>query len=513
MMPRAGAICGVCFFLFCSSTAAQEPAHEHPAPEKLGKVAFSTSCRPEVQTEFNRAVALLHSFAYSAADEAFAGVTAADSECAMAHWGRAMSQIHQLWEPALSPSGLERGRAEWEQAQQSRSKVVREREYIAALGEIFRDAGSQPYESRARRYEEAMSTLAAHNPADAEAQIFYALSLLAIASPEDRTHSNQKKAAEILEPLHRNLPEHPGIVHYLIHAYDNAEMAARGLPAAREYAQIAPSAPHALHMPSHIFTRLGMWEESIRSNLAAQAVAHDQGDTGEELHAMDYLVYAYLQRGRNSDAEGVLRQLEAMGTLPAGQFKSGYAATAMPVRYAVERRQWGEAALCHSSPEAQRSVAAIAAWARAIGLARGGHPAEAGVEIRALRQMEVQLRTSGSSYWATQVHIQMLEASAWVRDANGNAAEAASLLREAADTEDNLEKLPVTPGPVVPAREQLGDLLLQQGHPQQALTEFESSLQASPGRRGALQGALAAAEKSNDEPKARLYRLALQKGS
>lgn len=509
-MRPTGVIGVVCSILLCSATAAQEPAHEHPAPEKLGKVSFTTSCRPEVQTSFNRAVALLHSFAYSAADEAFATISAADSECAMAHWGRAMSQIHQLWEPALSPSGLELGEAEWRQAQQIGSKVVREQDYIAALRVVFREAESQPYSVRARRYEEAMGALAVHYPADAEAQIFFALSLIATAPPDDRTHSNQKKAAEILEPLHRNLPEHPGIVHYLIHAYDNAELAARGLPAAREYAQIAPSAPHALHMPSHIFTRLGMWEESIRSNLAAQAAARAQEDTGEELHAMDYLVYAYLQRGRNSDAEGVLRQLDAMGSLPVGQFKTGYAATAMPVRYAVERRQWNEAAHCTSGPGAQPHVAAIAAWARTVGLAREGRAAEAAAAIQTLHQLEAQLRTSGISYWAIQVHIQALEAAAWVTDANGNAAEAANLLREAADTEDKLEKLPVTPGPIVPAREQLGDLLLQQGHPQQALAEFEMSLLASPGRRGALQGALAAAEKSNDEPKARLYRLALQ---
>ncbi|HKO04302.1 MAG TPA: hypothetical protein VJW51_06120 [Candidatus Acidoferrales bacterium] len=503
----------ICFLCLALPTAAmaQEQHHEHPAPEKLGKVSFPTSCRQEVQATFDRGVALLHSFAYSAADETFAAVSASDPQCAMAHWGRAMSRFQQLWEPALPGTSLERGSEEVKKAQQIGTESEEEREYVAALALIFQPGDSLPYPARAHRYEEAMGALAAHYPGDAEAQIFYALALLATASPDDTTHGNQKKAVEILEPLHDRLPEHPGIVHYLIHACDNSEMAARGLPAARAYAHIAPSAPHALHMPSHIFTRLGMWEESIQSNLAARAAAHEQGDTGEELHAMDYLVYAYLQKGRSGDAAGVLQQLRAMETFSQEQFKAGYAATAMPVRYAIERRQWAEAADCRSGAGAPPHVAAIAAWARAVGLARAGKPAAAKAEVQTLRQLEEELRTSARSYWASQVHIQVLEASAWMAHANGKAAEAEAFLRDAAEREDSLEKLPVTPGPIVPAREQLGDLLLESGRPEQALVEFESSLLLSPGRRGALEGALQAAELAKDETKARKYRVALQK--
>ncbi|HKM91154.1 MAG TPA: hypothetical protein VJX29_11110 [Candidatus Acidoferrales bacterium] len=502
--------CLLCLVLPTAAIAQEQP-HEHPAPEKLGKVSFPTSCRPEAQATFDRAVALLHSFAYSVADETFAAASAADPQCAMAHWGRAMTHFHQLWEPPVSSSGLVSGRAEIEKAQQIGSKLARERGYIAALAVIYERADSVPYAARARQYQEAIGALAAQNTNDAETQIFYALALLATAPPDDRTHSNQKRAAQILEPLHRELPEHPGIVHYLIHACDNSEMAERGLPYARAYAQIAPSAPHALHMPSHIFTRLGMWNESIESNLAAQAAAHQQGDIGEELHAMDYLVYAYLQKGRNEDAAGVLAQLRSMTSLPEGAFKVGYAATAMPVRYAVERRQWAEAAHCSAAQGTLPWVEALAVWARALGLARGGNPAAAQTETALLQDLQEKSRALENLYWAQQVAIQVLEASAWVSQASGKSAEAVTALRKAADEEDGIEKRPVTPGPIIPAREQLADLLLEQGHAQEALAEFETALLSSPGRRRALEGALQAAEQANDEIKTRLYRVALQK--
>jgi len=496
-----------------TAAIAQEEPHEHPAPERLGKVSFPTSCRPEMQATFDRAVALLHSFAYSVADETFAAASAADPQCAIAHWGRAMTHFHQLWEPSLPPSGLESGRAEIEKAQQIGSTLARERGYIAALALIYERTDSVPIASRLRQYQEAMGALAAQNTNDAETQIFYALALLATAPPDDRTHSNQKRAAEILEPLHRELPEHPGIVHYLIHACDNSEMAERGLPFARAYAQIAPSAPHALHMPSHIFTRLGMWSDSIQSNLAAQGAAHQQGDIGEELHAMDYLVYAYLQKGRNEDAAGVLAQLRSMTSLPAGAFKVGYAATAMPVRYAVERRQWAEAAHCSAAEGTLPWVGALAVWARALGLARSGNVASAQRETAALEALQEKSLALGNLYWAQQVGIQVLEASAWVAQASGKSAEAVTDLRKAADEEDGIEKRPVTPGPVIPAREQLADLLLEQGHAQEALAEYETALLTSPGRRGALEGAVQAAEQAGAESKARKYRLVLQKGN
>jgi tetratricopeptide (TPR) repeat protein len=485
-------------FIFPSSLAAQE-AHSHSAPEKLGKVSFPISCLPTVQQQFNRGVALLHSFAYTAAENTFRGVADLDPHCAMAHWGIAMTHFQQLWSPPLSPATISTAQREIRLAQQTGASSERERKFIQALALIYQDAGTVPYRTRALNYERAMSDLAAENRKDIEAQLFYALALLASESPADKTHANQKKAADLLEPLYRAYPQHPGIPHYLIHAYDNAELAPRGLPAARAYSQIASSAPHALHMPSHIFTRLGLWDDSIASNLAARDAAHQQGDTGEELHAMDYLVYAYLQSGRDTDAAQVVQQLRNMSHLNTSDFKIAYASTAMPVRYAVERSQWADAAGIVPPTSAPPQVVAIAIWARGLGLARSGRAAEARAEIDKLRQIELQLRTSADDYWATQVAVQVREVMAWSAQVSGQPDEAVALMREAADEEDAIEKLPVTPGPIVPAREQLGYLLLEQNHPGLALKEFEAALANAPGRRGALQGAAHAAELSGQK--------------
>ena len=412
----------------------------------------------------------------------------------MAHWGLAMTYFHQLWEPPIAPAKVAIAQKEIQRAQKIGTGSERERQFIHALALIYQDAGTVPYRTRAMNYENAMSDLASKNRNDVEAQVFYALALLSNASPADKTHAKQKQAADLLEPLDRSYPQHPGIPHYLIHAYDNAELAPRGLAPARAYAQIAPSAPHALHMPSHIFTRLGLWDDSITSNLAAKQAAHQQGDTGEELHAMDYLVYAYLQTGRDNDAALVIQQLKNMPELNASDFKMSYAATAMPVRYAVERGQWSDAAGIVPPKDAPPHVVAVAVWARGMGLARGGHATEARTEIDRLGQLEQQLRTSGNDYWASQVGILRREVMAWSAQENKAPDEAATLLRAAADEEDAIEKLPVTPGPIVPAREQLGYLLLEQNHLDLALREFETALANAPGRRGAMQGAVRAAE-------------------
>jgi tetratricopeptide (TPR) repeat protein len=473
---------------------AQE-THNHGVPEKLGKVSFPISCKPAVQEQFDRGVALLHSFAYSAAEEAFRGVAEVDPQCAMAHWGMAMAYFRQLWEPALLPGTISTAQKEIERAQQMGAGSERERGFINALALLYQDAATVPYHTRALNYEHAMGEVAAENRKDIEAQVFYALALLATASPADKTHGNQKKAADLLEPIDRAYPQHPGAPHYLIHAYDNAELAPRGLSAARAYSQIAPSAPHALHMPSHIFTRLGLWDDSIASNLAARDAAHHQGDGGEELHAMDYLVYAYLQCGRDKEAAQVVQELKDM-QLNAGDFKVGYASTAMPVRYAVERGQWGEAAGIVPPTGAPPQVAATAVWARGMGLARSGHAAAARAEVDRLREFEEQLRASGNGYWATQVGILKREVMAWSAQADGKAEEAAAMMRAAADEEDAVEKLPVTPGPIVPAREQLGYLLLEQNQPGLALKEFDVTLVNAPGRRGAVRGAARAGELS-----------------
>lgn len=476
------------------SLLAQE-AHDHGVPEKLGKVSFPTSCAAAVQEQFNRGVALLHSFAYTAAENAFQSVADADSKCAMAHWGMAMTHFHQLWE-GLTPEGVSAGQEEIRRARQLPAGSERERRYIDALGMVYQDAANVSYPTRASRYERAMRELAAADRKDVEAQVFYALALLANASPTDKTHAKQKEAVEILAPLYVAYPEHPGIPHYLIHACDNAELAAKGLPAARAYSQIAPSAPHALHMPSHIFTRLGMWNDSIASNLAARKAAEQEGDIGEELHAMDYLVYAYLQSGRDKDAAQVIRQLKNMTGLNADDFKRGYAATAMPVRYAVERSRWADAASIVPPTGAPPQVVAIAVWARGVGLARSGRTIEAHAESERLRQIEEQLGASGNRYWATQAGILRREVMAWSAEAEKKSEEAVTLMRDAADEEDAIEKLPVTPGPIVPAREQLGDLLLEQNHAVAAAKEFQIALENAPGRRGALHGAARAAKLS-----------------
>lgn len=369
----------------------------------------------------------------------------------------------------------------------------RERGFLQAIGLVFQDAATVPYGVRALKYETAMHHLATANPSDVETQIFYALVLISNASSADRDHQRQKQAAALLEPLYSAYPDHPGVAHYLIHAYDNQAMASKGLAVARAYARIAPSAPHALHMPSHIFTRLGLWQDSISSNLAARSAAQLQGDTGEELHAMDYLVYAYLQGGRDQEALAVVQQVKAMRGLRVEDFKIGYAATAIPVRYLLERGEWKEAAkIIDRTEAAPPQVTAITVWARGLGFARTGDAGDAEKEGVTLGKLEDRLRASGTSYWATQVGIMRREVTAWSAQAAGRTKEAEKLLRQAADDEDAIEKLPVTPGPIIPAREQLGELLLLQGDRAAAFRECKTAAATSPGRRRGMQLADAA---------------------
>jgi len=483
--------------LACAPAVSSQEMHSHPAPEKLGRVSFPISCAPAVSHDFERAVALLHSFAYAAAEQAFRGVADAEPSCAMAHWGIAMSHFHQLWSPP-APDELAKGEAEARRATSLGAKTARERALIAATAAYYHDAGQVPPPARAKAYEAAMAVAANRYPADTEVQVFYALSLLATASPQDTSHANQKQAAAILEPIYKTHPDHPGVAHYLIHAYDSAELAPRGLAPARAYAKIAPSAPHALHMPSHIFTRLGLWDDSIASNLAARTAAHGQGDLGEELHAMDYLTYAYLQRGRRADAEQVVRSLDGMGVHAGADFKVGYAATAMPIRLAMEGRQWAVASRLQAGDGAAPEVAAIVYWARAVANARSGHANAADADIARLDACRQQLLASKKDYWATQVDILGKEARAWQSAAGAHSDDGVAMLRLAADQEDAIEKLPVTPGPIIPAREQLGDLYLQLHKPQEALEAYRTALAAAPGRRTVLQGAALAADAVGD---------------
>ncbi len=491
-MKKAALLVLTCALIYLPPASSQEQ-HSHPAPEELGAVTFPTSCAHNVQARFERAVALLHSFAYTSAEQAFQSVADAEPRCAMAHWGIAMTYFHQLWDPPQAET-LHQGLTQIDTARRLGAASARERQFIDAAGAYYRDSDRLPHPVRAKAYERAMAEVAKANPQDPEAQIFYALALISTAPPQDRTHNNQKRAADILEPLYRKLPRHPGLAHYLIHAYDSTELAPRGLAAARAYSKIAPSAPHALHMPSHIFTRLGYWDDSIAANMAARSAAHVQGDVGEELHAMDYLTYAFLQRGREADAERVVADLRTMTGLPVGEFKAGYAATAMPVRLAVERHQWSAAAALQPLPQSAPHVAAIVYWARAISRIRSGHPQDADGDFASLTTCLHQLQASGSSYWATQVEILQKQAEAWRLLAKRKPAEATQRMRSAADEEDAIEKLPVTPGPIIPAREQLGEMLLELDQPRDALREFQAALVASPGRRGALTGVARAAE-------------------
>jgi hypothetical protein len=474
--------------------AAADEHHSHPVPERLGSVNFPTSCSVTVKPAFDRALALLHSFAYTASEQAFRDVAARDPRCAMAHWGIAMSHYHELWEPPVGTE-LSEGAAQALKAAELPAGSARERQFIDAVNIYYRDAGRDSPTVRAQRYARSMADVARNNPLDAEAQIFYALALVATAPAADRSHANQKRAADILEPIYRNQPQHPGLAHYLIHAYDSAELAPRGLEAARAYSKIAPSAPHALHMPSHIFTRLGLWSDSIESNQAARAAAHLQGDIGEELHAMDYMTYAYLQRGRYAEAKNVVADLRSIKDLPAAEFKASYAATAMPVRLAIEQRDWTAAAALQPLPQSAPHVAALVYWARALGHARAAHPTSGDSDVVKLKACLDELKSGGNEYWARQVDVLIKEAQAWGSATAGETQAAVLGLRAAADEEDAVEKLPVTPGPIVPAREQLGELLLELRRPEQALQEFHTALMLTPRRRGALIGAITAADR------------------
>jgi len=472
-----------------ASTALADEAHDHGVPEQLGHVSFPISCDASVQQPFDRAVALLHSFAYGPARQAFRQVADADPHCAMAYWGMAMVDFHPVWSPPLPPDTLAQAQQNAGQAVERASGAsARERGFIQAAAVLLQTKAGLSTEQRTVAYEQAMAQVARDNPHHVESQVFYALALLANASPADKTHAKQKQAVALLEPLFRAHPDHPGLAHYLIHACDSEEMAQQGLQAARVYAQIAPSAPHALHMPSHIFTRLGLWDDSIHSNLASKQAAHVQHDGMGELHAMDYLVYAYLQEGKGDEAKRVVDEAGAMASLDMSNFAVAYAASVMPIRLAVERGHWSDAANVKPLADAPPAVMAISVWSRGMGLARSGNPKEAREQATRLRQIQAQLHASGDEYWAVQTAVLADEVAAWSSQASGQPAEAQALLRAAADREDALEKRPVTPGPVLPAREQLGYLLLQQGNAAAARDAFQAALAQAPGRRLAMQG-------------------------
>ena len=496
--------------------AQMDHQHKHEMGEKLGRVNFSVSCNKAAQQQFNRAVALLHSFWYDEAAKGFAEATKSDPKCGMGYWGIAMSLYHPVWAPPVAAE-LQKGIAATQKASVVGARTPRERDYIKAIETFYRDTDKLDHRTRALAYEKAMEQLHLQYPKDDEAAIFYALSLLGTALPTDKTYANQKKAAEILNKVLSAEPEHPGVAHYLIHSFDYPALASLALTAARSYAKIAPSSPHALHMPSHIFTRLGLWQEAIESNIASAQAARNHaiktaGNLGakDELHAMDYLAYAYLQSAQDSKAKEIADQTARINKVDEEIFQVAYALAAIPARYTLERRQWSDAAALKLQPadfpwQKFSYAEAIIHFARAIGAARSGDADSASKEVARLTEIQKGLAAGKENYWATQVEIQRMSAAAWLAHAQGNREEALKLMKAAADLEDTTEKHPVTPGAIVPARELLGELLLEQGDPKQALKEFEAAALVSPNRFNGLYGAARAAEMAGDQNKARTF--------
>jgi len=479
------------------------------ATEKLGKVHFPVSCSAAAQEQFDRAVALLHSFWLDEAAKAFAAIAQADPGCAMAHWGTAMTLFGNPFTWPLSGKALPDGWAAVEKAKAAQAKTQRERDYIGAVEAFYKDWDKVDHRTRALAYVKAMEELAQRYPEDTEASVFYALALDVTALPTDKTYANQLKAARILEKVFAEQPDHPGVAHYLIHSYDFPPIAAQGLTAARRYASIAPSAPHALHMPSHIFTRQGLWEESIETNRRSAATSKNHFDS---LHAMDYLEYAYLQGARDRDAKRVLDEIAAIKKVDREHFVTAYALAAIPARYALERGRWADAARLLPYPNEKEfpwgsfpQGMAISVYARALGAARSGNAPAVREEIERLRRLREAMIQAKIVYWAQQADIQIKVASAWAAFAAGNKQEALKLMREGADMEDASEKHPVTPGHVLPARELLGEMLLDLKQPALALKEFEATHKVEPNRFRGLYGAARAATQSGDIAKAKTY--------
>jgi hypothetical protein len=494
--------------------SAWQAQHDHGTPTgRLGTVHFANSCSKAVAQEFDRGVALLHSFWFSAAIDAFNGVVKNDPSCAMAHWGIAMSWWGNPFGGFRSAQALKNGLAAVENAGAAAPKTERERAYLDAVEALFKDAATIPQRTRILEYEKRMEQLAASNADDPEARIFYALALDQAALPTDKTYANQLKAAGILEKEFVRQPEHPGLAHYIIHSYDTPALADRALDAARRYSKIAPAAPHALHMPSHTFTRVGAWQESIDTNLASAAAARKDNAPAEELHAIDYQVYAYLQTAQDAAARKMLESIASLGAKiqlnapgaaappPAGF----YALAAVPARYALERNMWKEAAALTPRETPFAYADAVTHFARALGLARSGSPAAAAKDAEKLAALRDALTRANDAYWSGQVDIQRRIALAWIALAEGRQNEALTMLREAAEMEDATDKAAVSPGPIKPARELLGEMLMELKRPAEALKEFEATMKKEPNRFGSLYGGARAADAAGDRQKARAY--------
>jgi tetratricopeptide (TPR) repeat protein len=492
--------------------------HQHGAAsdggEQLGTVSFATSCSPAVKADFERGVALLHSFWYEESEKQFQEIAKKDPACAMAHWGLAMSLYHQLWDRATGER-LKRAVAEAQAAKSSSARTERERGYIDAIATFYADTATKDHAVRATAYATAMAKLYAAFPDDLEAGAFYGLALLASAPPNDVTFANANKAVKVLMPLLRQQPGHPGLAHYIIHACDNPTMASQGLEAARRYAAIAPSSPHAVHMPSHIFSRLGLWQESIQSNLASleatrQADRQKRGGSDHALHAMDFLNYAYLQVGKDKEARAVvadaLRLIDVLGGKDhmvdheMADFLD-YARAQFPALYSLELHDWAAAAALEPPAGSKPLVQTITYWARATGAARARNAQEASRNAKRFEALLEDVGKSTDAYLLAEMDVARDELQAWVAFAEGRRDDAVRLMRAAADRQDARGKGEVE----IPAREMLADILLELERPRDALVEYERSMTIDPNRFNGLFGAAVAAEKADKPEIARKY--------
>lgn len=487
------------------------------AAEELGRVDFTISCTEAAQAEFNQGMAYQHTFWFGPAIDSFDKVAELDPTCAMAYWGKALSMMNIPWSP-MPEEALEPGLAVVEQALALGAPTEREQAYIEAIATMYQDPETRDHRTRTLAYAAALEQLVETHPDDIEAQIAYALALIMTADPTDKEFTNLRKASAILEPLFVEYPDHPGIAHYLIHAYDHPTLASQGLDAAQRFAAIAPSAPHALHMPSHIFSRLGYWAESIAANRAGVAVAkaglpEDAGPNASNesaLHALDYMMYGYLQRGQDGAAKEILDEINAIDGLFGAGFGAAYALAAIPTRYVLERGQWSEAATLALPPvdfawERFPHAEAILVFGRALAAARTGDVEAAQQDLVRLQVLREAMVEINQGYWVGQADIQIQKVSAWIALAEGRNEEALNLMRGAADLESLTDKHPVTPGPLAPANELLGEMLLELGQPEEALQAFAAAQTIEPNRYRGLYGAAHAAELAGETDMARIH--------
>jgi len=491
--------------------AAAVAQHEHGG-EKLGTVNFETSCQPATRADFNRGMALMHSFEFGPAIDMFNKVLGADPNCAIAYWGIALSHWSNPFGGIKAGPLLDRGLAAAQKGLATGNPTPREKAYLNAVNQLYANASTIAHRDRTLAYAKAMEGVQRDYRNDIEARIFYALALDQTALPTDKTYALQLQAAEILEPLWKKYPDHPGLAHYIIHSFDVPVLAPKALGAARLYATIAPASPHALHMPSHTFTRVGAWQESVDANIKSEQVSIGQGVIGEALHAMDYQAYGYLQMAQDQKTRALLdRVTDAAAKLNSPTVVQGaappvagpYARNAVAARYALERGAWEEAARLQPIASPFANADAILYFARAIGLARSGKPADAGADVDKLAALRDALKAD--AYWAGQVDIQRQIATAWIAFASGRKDEGLQLMRAAADAEDATDKAAISPGPIAPARELLGEMLLDAGNAKDALMAFEATMKKEPNRFRGAYGAARAAEAAGNRALAAKY--------